>query len=92
MIRDREILEVGDKLDGVWGPFSEAAGTQSGGRVGYDQVEAITVERLAGPMGWYVVAVIKRSNGAPDEVMPLHMAESFTVLPRIPSDHNQEPF
>lgn len=81
MVRDRELLEVGDRLGAVRGPFSNESGTQAGGRVGYDQVETITVDRLAGPMGWYVVAIIKRSNGAPDVVMPLHMAESLEILP-----------
>jgi len=78
--RTRELLEVGDRLNGVWGPYSEQCGTQSGGKIGYDQVETITVDRLAGPMGWYVVAVIHRSNGAPDVVLPLHMAESFEII------------
>lgn len=78
VIRERELLEVGDRLVGVWGPYSED-GSQVGGKIGWDSIEVITVDRLAGPMGWYVVAVIKRSNGAPDVVLPLHMAESFEV-------------
>lgn len=81
MIRDRELLEVGDKLNGVWGPYSDACGAQSGAKVGYDQVETITVDRLVGPMGWYSVAVIKRANGAPDQILPLHMAELIEAAP-----------
>lgn len=91
-MRDRELLEVGDRLNWVWGPYSDACGSQSGGRVGYDQVETIVVDRLAGPMGWYVVAVIKRSNGAPDVILPLHMAETFAVMPpEQPENQTERP-
>ena len=32
-----------------------------------------------GPMGWYVVAVFARDNGKPNEILPLHMAQTIEM-------------
>lgn len=71
------IFKQGQKLEAVYGPFPISGEDPAGGAVGYDQVTEITVDRAAGPMGWYDVAVIKRSGGRRDVVMPLHMAEEI---------------
>ena len=43
--------------------------------VGQNGVRSITVSQLAGPMGWYDVAVIRWSCGRPDQIHPLHMLD-----------------
>ena len=70
-------LPQGQALANIWGPYNDAG--QAGGRVGYDGVTSIEIGRLAGPMGWFDVAVIYRGNGRGDVIMPLHMAETITI-------------
>ncbi len=72
-------LRQDQALEWIWGPWHEEG--QSGARVGYDNVAEILVNRLAGPMGWYDVAVISRCDGSPDEIIPLHMAEHMKLAP-----------
>ena len=43
--------------------------------VGEHGVSSITVSQLAGPMGWYDVAVIRWNNGRPNQIHPLHMLD-----------------
>ena len=71
------MLNKGDKLAAIWGP-ADAEGGQSGGQVGTLGVTDITIDQLAGPMGFYLVAVLKR-DAWPDAIVPLHMAE--TIIP-----------
>ncbi len=72
-------IQQGQALEWIWGPWCE--GGQSGARVGYGAGAGIEVGQFAGPMGWYDVAVISRSDGSPDEIMPLHMAECMKLAP-----------
>lgn len=62
-----ELLSVGDSLHSVWCPDGMV-----GGEVGRNGVVAIIVDQLPGPMGWYLVARIKREGR--DSIIPLHMA------------------
>lgn len=62
----RELLEVGDQLHSIREQGLSPL------MVGKHGVASITVNRLAGPMGWYVVAVVKRDNGT-EQILPLHM-------------------
>lgn len=71
------IYKRGQKLEAVYCPWPPDGETPSGGAVGYDQVTEIVVDRAAGPMGWYDVAVIKRGGLRPDMIVPLHMAEEI---------------
>lgn len=71
-----ELLQ-GQALEWIWGPWHEEG--QSGARVGFNNVVEIEVSRLAGPMGFYDVAVICRDDGTPEEIMPIHMAESLSL-------------
>ena len=70
------MLNKGDKLTAIYGP-TDADGGMSGGEVGRHDVTDITIDQLAGPMGFYLVAVVKRETW-PDFIMPLHMAETIT--------------
>ena len=70
-------LEQGTALQSIWGPAHEAG--QSGAAAGYNGVASIMVHCLAGPMGWYDVAVIEFDGDRQDEIIPLHMAESITL-------------
>ncbi len=38
-------------------------------------IHSITVSKLAGPMGWYDVAVIRWNTGRADQIHPLHMLD-----------------
>ncbi|MBI1182615.1 MAG: hypothetical protein GC201_18910 [Alphaproteobacteria bacterium] len=78
------LLKVGDALESVWGPED-----QEGSQVGmtlddrcssYYHANRITVDRLEGPMGWYLVAVGDMEDGR-KMVIPLHMAESIRWKP-----------
>ncbi len=42
---------------------------------GEDGVSTIEVGQLAGPMGWYDVAVVHWGNGRLDQIHPLHMLD-----------------
>lgn len=66
MIRDRELLEVGDALKSIREP---GVGPLCANKKG---VTSITVDRLAGPMGFYVVAIVKWES-ATEQIFPLHM-------------------
>jgi len=70
-------LKQGQSLAACYGPES-SEGSFSSWTVGYKGVIAITVGQLAGPMGFYDVAIIKR-EGESDLLMPLHMAEEITL-------------
>lgn len=70
-----ELLDVGSQLTAIWAPPTPNG--QAGGEMGWDSIESITVDRLPGPMGWFLVAVIVRSNGKPEEILPLHMAQTI---------------
>ena len=70
-------LKQGQSLAACYGPES-SEGSFSGGAVGHRGVIAITVGQLAGPMGFYDVAIIKR-EGEGDLFMPLHMAEEIRL-------------
>ncbi|MDE0590454.1 hypothetical protein OU789_10995 [Halocynthiibacter sp. C4] len=69
-------LKQGQRLEAVWGPQNQE------GQIGYsvnlnENVEAITVSQLAGPMGWYDVAVVTFHDGQNSELFPLHMMEQI---------------
>ncbi len=66
-------LKRGQKIDAIFCPTG-SDGEQSGGAVGYDGVTEIEIDRCAGPMGWYDVAIIRRDL-RPEELVPVHMAE-----------------
>ena len=68
----RELLGVGDRLVSVWlpGDTHYNAGKQG--------IVSIGVNQLPGPMGFYLVANIICEDSA-DIIVPLHMAEGFTV-------------
>lgn len=76
MIRDRELLEVGDRLISVTTPGQNGRCW----RVLHDKVMSIGVDRLPGPMGFYVVANIVFDDDRADLIIPLHMAEGIEVL------------
>lgn len=65
MIRDRELLEVGDKLNMIREPGESPLIAKNKG------VIDISVDRLAGPMGFYVVALVKWKSGT-EQIFPLH--------------------
>ncbi len=46
---------------------------------GQHDVESIEVSQLAGPMGWYDVAVVHWSDDRPDQIHPLHMMDFIQV-------------
>ena len=69
-------LKQGQRLAAVWGPQNQE------GQVGFsmslhENVEAITVAQLAGPMGWYDVAVVTFHDGQNTAIFPLHMMEQI---------------
>jgi hypothetical protein len=66
MIRDRELLEVGDALKSIREPGEAPLCASKKG------VTSITADRLPGPMGFYVVAVVKWESGT-EQIFPLHM-------------------
>ena len=76
MTTNQSYLKQGQRLSAVWGPWNPE------GSVGFsvansDNVEAITVSQLAGPMGWYDVAVVTFHDGQNPAIFPLHMMEQF---------------
>lgn len=68
----RELLEVGDR---IWSIREPGEVPMIAGKKG---ILSIAVNRLAGPMGWYVVAVVCRDNG-PDQIFPLHQLVEIQV-------------
>ena len=46
---------------------------------GQHGVDSIWVSQLAGPMGWYDVAVVHWSDNRPDQIHPLHMMDFIQV-------------
>jgi len=64
-------LKQGQALSAVQTPDYNADGATPW-QVGTHGVKSITVSQLAGPMGWYDVAVIAWDNGRPDQIVPLH--------------------
>ena len=75
----KSIYLQGQKLEAVYCPWPPDGETPSGGAVGCDQVIEIVVDRAAGPMGWYDVAIIKRGGLRPEVIVPLHMAEEIRL-------------
>lgn len=73
----RQLVDVGDRLVGVQSPGPNGYYWKVNG---HDKIVSIGVDRLPGPMGWYLVANIIFEDGKPDVIIPLHMAESFEVL------------
>lgn len=76
---NESVLKQGQKLAAVWGP------PNPDGQIGFsvansENVEAIVVAQMAGPMGWYDVARVTFSNGQNDALFPLHMMEQIDVL------------
>ena len=70
----------GQQLDYVSNPDANGTGTTCGARVGHENVVEIVVSQLAGPMGYYDVAIVRRDNSDPDEIFPLHFMESIRLL------------
>ena len=66
MIRDRELFEIGDALKSVREPGEAPLLANKKG------VTSIVVDRLPGPMGFYVVAVVKWESGT-EQIFSLHM-------------------
>jgi len=64
----RELLNVGDRLTRV-----------GGWKVG-NPVLGISIDQLPGPMGFYLVAVVRFEDDRADLLIPLHMADSFEAL------------
>lgn len=78
-IMNESHLKQGQRLAAIWGPLNPE------GQVGFSAttdagVEAITVSQLAGPMGWYDVAVVTFYGGRRDAIFPLHMMEQIDPL------------
>jgi hypothetical protein len=71
-------LTQGQAITALGQPDYNAEGAQPW-RVGFHGVASITVSQLAGPMGWYDVAVIKWDNGRPDQLMPLHHCDYIAI-------------
>ena len=69
-------LEQGQKLKSVFGQWNPEE--QVGAAVEWNGVTSIEVGQLAGIGGWFDVAVI-HFKSAPDEIIPLHMAEHITL-------------
>ena len=46
---------------------------------GQHGVESIEVSQLAGPMGWYDVAVVHWDDDRADQIHPLHMMDFIQV-------------
>ena len=72
-------LKQGQRLAAVWGPFNPE-GQAGFSATNNDNVEAITVSQLAGPMGWYDVAVVTFHDGQNDAIFPLHMMEQIDTF------------
>lgn len=47
--------------------------------VGQQGVREIVVGHESGPMGYYAVAVVKWESGAPDQIHPLHMLDTYRL-------------
>ena len=77
-------LHEGDKLHAVYTPYHSDVG-QGGATVGYNDCAEIVVQKIAGPMGYYAVAVIRYEGEKNDEVIPLHMAETIILAEREPA-------
>jgi hypothetical protein len=69
----RELLAVGDRL------ISIGARGDSQYRTGKQGVMSIGINRLPGPMGFYLVANVIFENDHPNVIIPLHMAEEIQV-------------
>lgn len=77
---NRSHLKQGQRLAEVWGPQNPE------GQIGFslsihENVEAITVSKLAGPMGWYDVAVVTFHDGQNSAIFPLYMTEQIDFEP-----------
>ena len=70
-------LKQGQQLKSVFGPLN-TAGTHVGATIEWSSITSIVVGQLAGPMGWYDVAIIHYKDYE-DDIIPLHMAEQITV-------------
>ena len=70
----RELLNVGDRLVQVVAPGPTVY------RAGSKGVLSIGVSQLPGPMGFYLVANIIFETDRADEIVPLYMCESVSVL------------
>lgn len=81
-------FKIGDKLHSVWSVAAEDH--QSGATVGYDEVTEIVVDKAAGPMGWYAVALVYR-EGSLWQALPLHMMAEIVVEPRTPPNSIKDP-
>lgn len=84
MAMNHSHLKQGQRLSAVWGPCTP------GGQVSFsvannDNVEAIIVSQLAGPMGWYDVAVVSFHDGKNDAILPLHLMEQIDCYTEQPS-------
>lgn len=85
-----ELLKPGDTLSAIWLPETRTSPIGCAGAALHPppglyhlKAESITINRLPGVGGYYLVAVIvwdRRVNeGRPDAIIPLHMAEGFVV-------------
>lgn len=66
----KEILNVGDKLVSITTHNGATYNVEKAG------VTSIGIDRLPGPMGFYLVAYVLTDEG-PDIIVPLHTAEEF---------------
>lgn len=76
----KSIFEAGDLLDAVFCP-EQGDGSCAGGAVGISCVTQIEVAQACGPMDFYDVAKITRSDTEEIEIIPLHMAEYIRYTP-----------
>ena len=72
-------LKQGQRLAAIWGPVSQE-GQVAISMADDANVKAITVSQLAGPMGWYDVALVTFYDGRRDAIFPLHMMEQIDPL------------
>ena len=76
----RTCFEVGDEINGVWGPLS-SDGEQAGACVGLHGTTRIAIDQEPGPMGYYHVAVVWKGDNI-SAVLPLHMMELIDCEPK----------
>lgn len=78
-------LKQGQKLSAIWGQ-PNPDGQVSLSIYTHENVKSITVSQLAGPMGWFDVAVVSfRDEQMMDRIYPLHMMEQIDILPEAQS-------
>jgi hypothetical protein len=80
MAANNSHLKQGQRLSAIWGPYSPD-GQDGSSAENSDNVESITVSQLAGPMGWYDVAVVSFRDGRADAIFPLHLMEQIDCYP-----------